>query len=261
MLILAQYRLINGHDFDAVPAALYRAKANARARQLAGSDWLIRDKSDGTHVAVLTDGSLRFFRRLGLQRRRLQGIQDLLLQAGQVQDQRMTPAGLQPMLHGLGLDPEAYSAHTGLHAIAEPPQLEFAGTDRYRRPLWLDYDTGKAWQRMRRAAMRDAISLDAISGFRSCHYQAGIFRRKLARGLTLEDILRVNAAPGFSEHHSGRAIDIGTRGEPPAEQSFEHTPAFAWLAGNAERFGFRMSFPRDNPYGIGYEPWHWYWTG
>jgi hypothetical protein len=91
MLTLAQYRLINGRDFDAVPAALYRAKANARARQLAGSDWLIRDKSDGTHVAALTGGSLCFFQRLGLQRQRLQGIQDLLFQAGQDSD-RHRPA-------------------------------------------------------------------------------------------------------------------------------------------------------------------------
>ena len=260
MLILAQYRLINGRDFDAVPAALYRAKANARARLLAGSDWLIRDKSDGTHVAALTAGSLHFFQRSALQRQRLQGVQDLLFQAGQDPDNQVL-ASLEALLQGLGLDPAEYSARTGLHAIAEPSQLEYAGTDRYRRPLWLDYDTGKAWQRMRLAAYRDEICLDAISGFRSSHYQAGIFRRKLARGLALEDILRVNAAPGFSEHHSGRAIDIGTRGEPAAEPSFEHTPAFAWLEGNAERFGFRMSFPRDNPYGIGYEPWHWYWSG
>jgi D-alanyl-D-alanine carboxypeptidase len=112
---------------------------------------------------------------------------------------------------------------------------------------------------MRSAARADDVTLEAISGYRSHEYQLGIFRRKLARGLALEQILAVNAAPGYSEHHSGEAIDIGTPGEPPAEESFETTPAFAWLQRRAVGFGFRMSYPRDNPHGIVYEPWHWRW--
>src|SRR5690606_1680760 len=114
-----------------------------------------------------------------------------------------------------------------------------------------------AWLRMRATAARDGIVLDAISGYRSHDYQLGIFERKLARGLSVDDILRVNAAPGFSEHHAGLALDIGTPGEPPAEESFEATPAFAWLLANAADSGFGMSYPRDNPHGIVYEPWHW----
>jgi len=103
--------------------------------------------------------------------------------------------------------------------------------------------------------------LDAISGYRSHAYQLGIFQRKLRRGLALNEILAVNAAPGFSEHHSGTALDLGTPGEPPAEDSFEHTRAFAWLSTHAARFGFAMSYPRGNPHGIVYEPWHWCWHG
>ena len=49
----------------------------------------------------------------------------------------------------------------------------------------------------------------------------------------------------------------GTPDEPPAEESFETTPAFAWLQANAGGYGFAMSYPRDNPHGIVYEPWHW----
>ena len=92
-------------------------------------------------------------------------------------------------------------------------------------------------------------------------YQLGIFERKLARGLTVEEILKVNAAPGYSEHHGGRALDIGTPDEPPAEESFEKTAAFAWLQRNADGHGFVLSYPRDNPHGIVYEPWHWCWRG
>jgi len=105
------------------------------------------------------------------------------------------------------------------------------------------------------------VVLEAISGYRSHDYQLGIFERKFARGLALEDILAVNAAPGFSEHHGGLALDIGTPGEPPAEDSFERTPAFAWLQAQAGAHGFTMSYPRDNPHGIIHEPWHWRHAG
>jgi D-alanyl-D-alanine carboxypeptidase len=105
------------------------------------------------------------------------------------------------------------------------------------------------------------VVLEAISGYRSHDYQLGIFRRKLARGQSVDAILKVNAAPGFSEHHDGRALDVSTPGEPAAEESFEATPAFAWLRGRAGDFGFVMSYPRDNPHGIVYEPWHWRYDG
>ncbi|MEO5566430.1 MAG: M15 family metallopeptidase, partial [Luteimonas sp.] len=110
---------------------------------------------------------------------------------------------------------------------------------------------------MQADAMGAGVVLEAISGYRSHDYQLGIFARKLARGIALDEILSVNAAPGYSEHHGGLALDIGTPGEPPAEESFERTPAFAWLRDNAAGHGFAMSYPRDNPHGIAYEPWHW----
>ncbi|HIE5651183.1 TPA: M15 family metallopeptidase, partial [Stenotrophomonas maltophilia] len=79
------------------------------------------------------------------------------------------------------------------------------------------------------------------------------------RGLSVAEILKVNAAPGFSEHHSGHALDIGTPGDAPAEESFERTDAFAWLQAHARGHGFHLSYPRGNPHGIVYEPWHWCW--
>ena len=90
---------------------------------------------------------------------------------------------------------------------------------------------------------------------------AALFERKRARGLSVEEILTVNAAPGYSEHHGGRALDIGTPDEPPAEESFERTRAFDWLRAEAGGHGFAMSYPRDNAHGIVYEPWHWCWHG
>ena len=117
------------------------------------------------------------------------------------------------------------------------------------------------WRAMVQAAVRDDVSLVLVSGFRSVDYQRQILERKLARGETLERILQVNAAPGYSEHHTGRAVDIGTPGCAPLEEEFENTAAFRWLQQHAGDFGFRLSYPRFNPARIIYEPWHWLHQG
>lgn len=156
--------------------------------------------------------------------------------------------------------PGDYSERHDLPLIAEPPRLAYAGRDYVGRSLWLIHAARDAWQHMRHEAELAGITLEAISGFRSIEYQAGIWRRKLARGDTGPQILSVNVPPGYSEHHSGRAIDIGTPGVAPADAAFGSTDAFAWLQRHAHRFGFRMSFPEGNRHGVMYEPWHWYFV-
>jgi D-alanyl-D-alanine carboxypeptidase len=112
---------------------------------------------------------------------------------------------------------------------------------------------------MRDAAASAGVELQIVSAFRGVDYQLGIVRRKLERGLSMHEILRVSAAPGYSEHHSGRALDITAPGFAALEEEFENSSAFAWLSANAQRYGFHLSYPRDNPHGIAYEPWHWCW--
>ena len=113
------------------------------------------------------------------------------------------------------------------------------------------------WQEMVVAAGEDGLPLLIVSGFRSFDYQAGLIQKKLDAGQSIAEILTVNAAPGYSEHHSGNAIDIAVPGSPPLTENFETQAAFVWLTESAARFGFRMSYPRDNPAGFIYEPWHW----
>ena len=252
------WRLINGDEIEAIPAALGRARGNATARALARSDWLIRRKADGRFLAVSREDVVTELQRNAL-------TTDLraelaALAAADAAGESLRPlSGLLERLHALGLDEVEYGETTGLSLVAEPCVLSYAGRDRYQRPLWLTHAAARAWQHMRASALDDGVVLEAISGYRSHAYQLGIFRRKLARGQTVAEILAVNAAPGYSEHHSGAAMDIGTTGEPAAEESFERTAAFAWLAEHAGEFGFMMSYPRDNAHGIVYEPWHWRW--
>ena len=156
----------------------------------------------------------------------------------------------------LGL-PADYSANCRLPLCTEPDSLVDAGPDQFGRPQKLDPRALVAWQAMQAAAARDGVRLAIVSAFRGLDYQAGLIRRKLEGGQSLAEILAVVAVPGFSEHHTGRAIDVGTDDCPAVSPEFEQTPAYHWLQANASDHGFTLSYPRGNQLGIDFEPWHW----
>ncbi|AJC48936.1 D-alanyl-D-alanine carboxypeptidase family protein [Allofrancisella guangzhouensis] len=143
---------------------------------------------------------------------------------------------------------------------ADKDDLVLVGKDFFQRDVYLEKNTYKAWIALHAAAKSDGIELFIVSGFRSYDYQQKIIDRKLANGQTLEQISKVNALVGESEHHTGRAMDLTTLNEKEVlTEEFEKTAAFMWLKKNALTYGFIMSFPRDNKYGFIYEPWHWYY--
>jgi D-alanyl-D-alanine carboxypeptidase len=156
----------------------------------------------------------------------------------------------------LGID-AALPRSRGLVAFAEAGRLAFAGLGTDGRDKFLAPPAAAAWLRLKRRAGRAGIELQLVSAFRSYDFQVALLRGKLAKGIALAEILRVNAPPGYSEHHTGRAVDIGTPGCPALDEAFEQTGAFRWLATHAKKLGFTMSYPRENPQGYVYEPWHW----
>ena len=117
--------------------------------------------------------------------------------------------------------------------------------------------------KMRKEAKKDGIYLVFLSGYRSINLQNDIFYSlKSFRNQEAAERARVSAPPGYSEHSTGFAIDIGdaTQRETDFEADFENTDAFRWLIKNAAKFHFKLSFNKDNKY-IDYEPWHWRYEG
>ncbi|MGB9429140.1 MAG: M15 family metallopeptidase [Gammaproteobacteria bacterium] len=153
--------------------------------------------------------------------------------------------------------PGDYAQRFVLRLRPEADSLASIGEDVFGRTQQLAPRAAEHWQAMRTQAQQDDIMLLVVSGFRSVAYQQDLIARKLAAGKPIEEILKVNAAPGYSEHHSGCALDLTTAGYAPLETGFETTAAFNWLVQHADRFGFRLSYPRGNRHGIAYEPWHW----
>jgi zinc D-Ala-D-Ala carboxypeptidase len=161
-------------------------------------------------------------------------------------------------LAALGAVPEL-AEHRGLELHADAVELVVAHVSASGREHLLVPRAASHWQELRGAAARDGVELVVISAFRSFDRQFELIRAKVEAGEEISKVLRVMAPPGCSEHHSGRAVDIGTPGCKPLSESFEDTEAFAWLARCGARFGFELSYPRGNSSGFRYEPWHWCW--
>lgn len=92
--------------------------------------------------------------------------------------------------------------------------------------------TAQAFRSMRRAAAKSGVKLRIVSGFRT-HAQQQELYRAWRRGYGNRA-----ARPGFSNHQSGRALDIDI-----------DRRSYRWLVANARRFGFKLTVPG--------EPWHW----
>ena len=131
--------------------------------------------------------------------------------------------------------------------------------DTYEREERLQRDAASAFIQMQAAAAAEGIDLMPISGFRSRDNQAELFKRQTERQGSAEAAAELSAPAGYSEHHTGYAVDIGDAEFPDADlkYEFETTPAYLWLLTNAYGFGFEQSFPPYNAQGVSFEPWHW----
>ncbi len=130
--------------------------------------------------------------------------------------------------------------------------------------LQLQRDAAESLQAMLQAAAADGVEIRVLSAFRSIALQKQIFFDvKSERNQSAVDRARVSAPPGFSEHSTGYAVDLGDALRPDTDLSvsFADTAASSWLQANANRFHFHLSFPQDNRQGVSHEPWHWRFEG
>ena len=144
-----------------------------------------------------------------------------------------------------------------LQPFEEADSLQLAEIGEDGREYFLVNEAADAWQRLKKAADLDGENISIVSAFRSVSRQAEIIRGKIEKGLSIEDIIKVCAPPGYSEHHTGCALDLSTNGVEKLSEEFENSTAFEWLKCNAENYFFTLSYPRDNSSGYLYEPWHW----
>jgi len=122
-----------------------------------------------------------------------------------------------------------------------------------------------AYEKMMQAMITDiGKKLYIESAHRSPTYQLWlfIFYLKTEHHYSIRETGKLSALPGYSEHNLaiGHAIDLingeGINGDPDFEK-YEVLPEHQWMLKHAEEYGFTLSYPRNNPWGISFEPWHW----
>lgn len=156
--------------------------------------------------------------------------------------------------------PSDYVSRWGLKVQPEAPVVMVADRSPDGEEILLTPDATKRWRSIKAAAQQDGIHLHLESGFRSVDDQADLIRSQLRLGETIGDLLTWIAAPGHSEHHTGRALDIGSEDCYPVDVTFKSTDAYRWLQNHKDVFDISLSYPQDNPNKIIFEPWHWLLT-
>lgn len=108
-------------------------------------------------------------------------------------------------------------------------------------------------------AKQAGLTLNLQSGYRSYNFQVNLYNGYVKQqGQAVADTQ--SARPGYSEHQTGLAADLGGTTTPSCNvaQCFATTPEGIWLAANAYKYGFIIRYPQDLTQitGYEYEPWH-----
>lgn len=137
-------------------------------------------------------------------------------------------------------------------------------------PLPQNYAPGEskearaAFEAMKKAAKKEGLDLHAFSTYRDFARQQVLYEGYVAKdGQQAAD--RYSARPGFSEHQTGLAFDIGEVGQEQhwASASFGATAGGKWLKANAHKYGFILRYPEgaENLTGYMHESWHFRYVG
>ncbi|MFJ7972279.1 D-alanyl-D-alanine carboxypeptidase family protein [Psychrobacillus sp. NPDC096389] len=152
----------------------------------------------------------------------------------------------------------------------EPTYVEGILIASKKYPLPSTYAPGEskearaAFEEMAAEATLSGYELVAFSTYRSFDYQTTLYEKYVSNdGQEAAD--RYSARPGYSEHQTGLAFDIGEQHfeQHFARESFGETEAGKWVAANAHKYGFIMRYPngKEKITGYMYEPWHFRYVG
>ena len=110
--------------------------------------------------------------------------------------------------------------------------------------------------------VKSVNAVNVISGTRTEEEQRKLLENEIADKGKAVAMMWV-AKPGFSEHHSGLAFDLGLYFDNGTSASFDGKGKYAWIADNCWKYGFIVRYPenKESITKISYEPWHLRYVG
>ena len=150
--------------------------------------------------------------------------------------------------------PDGYEQNTTMEWVSGG-QMDTRAADAYRQML----------------ADGAAYDIRGVSLFRPQSLQESLFSREVEKwkgqGYDQEAAEQkantIVKRPGYSEHNTGLAADVGGSGNYSLNQDFENTDAYRWLIEHCADYGFILRFPKDKEEitGVIFEPWHYRYVG
>ena len=127
---------------------------------------------------------------------------------------------------------------------------------------YLVKDAHDAYAEMYEAAKADGMNLIITTSYRSYGFQSTLYNNYVKQdGQASADTY--SARPGYSEHHSGLAVDLSTPSLTNAFTEFIYTDEYQWMKKNSYKYGFIQRYTDENQYITGYQPeaWHYRYVG
>lgn len=120
------------------------------------------------------------------------------------------------------------------------------------------------WLKFKKQALIDGFDIEVESAYRSIEYQEKVYK-EIAEDKGEEYARTHVAIPGYSEHHTGLALDVCIKigDEYKIDYDLIETGVVKYMEENAHKFGFIIRYPKDkeNITGYNYEPWHLRYVG
>lgn len=156
----------------------------------------------------------------------------------------------------------ALTPHTYVPELVVPSiqlRSNITSDERQVRPVVAD-----ALKSLTDEAKADGVTFTLESGYRSYQFQVNLYNHYVSvQGKAVAD--SQSARPGYSEHQTGLAADLGGVTKPACnvEDCYKSTPEGQWLAANAYKYGFIIRYPEGKQAVTGYiyEPWHLRFVG
>ena len=196
-----------------------------------------------------------------------QSVGQIQQQLGGFQNQVGNLSGTLTTLQKLSqTDPELLKKYSKVYFLNEnyvPSQLsEIPNAYEYsdKKQLLVQTNVLSHLEDMINAASSTGVQLYAFSAYRSFAEQKAL-KADYSMTYGAGTANSFSADQGYSEHQLGTALDMMTTGLGGLlDDRFDGTKAYAWMLANAYRYGFELSYPKNNNYYV-YEPWHWRFVG
>lgn len=242
------------------------SKFSAQVGQLSEQLLALESRLSSTTTQIQEDVTKNYVALSQVLAQEQQSVGTIKEQLGAYKDQVGSLSGTLTTLQKLSkTDPELLQKYSKVFFLNEhysPPRLsEIPNEYEYSEEKTLKIHA-EVWPYMKRMiddAKAAGVTIYVFSAYRSFNEQ-GALKGQYSVTYGAGTANTFSADQGYSEHQLGTTVDFITSGLSGQLEGFDGTKAYQWLQANAHRYGFTLSYPKNNKFYV-YEPWHWRFVG